>query len=72
VLWERNGCPLAQDESGRVTLENFTKNGVYCEKNSVVTVLKASRSEKEKENDHKKKENIGIAGKRTVESTACG
>ena len=45
VFWERKGCPLAQDESGRITIEEFLKNGVYCEKNSVVTVTKASRQE---------------------------
>merc|ERR1719436_2062454 len=43
VTWERNGCPLAQDESGRITIENFTKNGTYCEKNSVLIVCKANR-----------------------------
>lgn len=45
VMWERNGCPLAGDESGRVTIESFVKNGVYCEKNLVVTVTRASRKE---------------------------
>ena len=45
VIWERKGCNINQDESGRITVEEFLKNGVYCEKNSVVTVTKASRSE---------------------------
>ena len=45
MFWERKGCPLGQDESGRITIEEFLKNGVYCEKNSVVTVTKASRQE---------------------------
>ena len=45
MIWERKGCNINQDESGRITVEEFLKNGVYCEKNSVVTVTKASRSE---------------------------
>ena len=27
VTWERDGMGLASDESGRVTIENFVKNG---------------------------------------------
>ena len=45
VTWEREGCGLASDDSGRVSIENFVKNGVYCEKNSVLTVTKAVRRE---------------------------
>jgi len=45
VTWEREGCGLASDGSGRVTIEQFTKNGIYCEKNSVLTVIRANRKE---------------------------
>ena len=45
VTWEKNGMNLGCDESGRVTIENFVKKGVYCEKNSVLTIVKADRRE---------------------------
>ena len=45
MTWEREGCGLASDDSGRVTIENFVKNGIYCEKNSVLTVTRAMRKE---------------------------
>ena len=45
VSWEREGCGLGSDDTGRITIENFLKNGVYCEKNSVLTVVRASRKE---------------------------
>ena len=43
VTWEREGMGLASDDTGRVTIEHFVKNGIYCEKNSVLTVTKAER-----------------------------
>jgi len=45
VTWEREGCSLASDDSGRVSIEYSVKNGTYCEKNSVLTVTKADRKE---------------------------
>ena len=33
------------DETGRVSIENFVKKGVYCEKNSVLTIVRANRRE---------------------------
>ena len=43
VTWEREGVVLEPSE--RTTLELFVKNGIYVEKNSVLTVTKAVRRE---------------------------
>ena len=45
VSWERDGMNLSCDETGRVSIENFVKKGVYCEKNSVLTIVRANRRE---------------------------
>ena len=42
VTWERNDCVLTEEED-RTSLELFTKNGIYTEKNSVLTIVKANR-----------------------------
>ncbi|QQP56543.1 Uncharacterized protein FKW44_001237 [Caligus rogercresseyi] len=43
VTWERNGSTLTSD-SDRISIEQFSKKTVYCEKNTVLTVTKANRS----------------------------
>lgn len=43
VTWEREGVVLVTED--RVTVDLFSKNGVYVEKNSVLTVTKAVRKE---------------------------
>ena len=43
VTWEREGIILETED--RVTVDLFIKNGVYVEKNSVLTVVKAVRKE---------------------------
>ena len=43
VTWERGGGIIDTDE--RISVEVFNKNGIYVEKNSVLTVTKARRKE---------------------------
>ena len=43
VVWEKEGLILENDE--RIGMELFTKNGIYVEKNSVLTIVKANRKE---------------------------
>ena len=45
VTWERDGCVLSVEDDPRTSLELFTKNGIYAEKNSVLTITKAKRKE---------------------------
>lgn len=42
VTWERNGVILQPDD--RVSMDVFAKRTVYCERNTVVTVVKADRA----------------------------
>ena len=42
VIWERNGTVIQPDE--RTSLAEFGKSSVYCERNTVLTIVKADRS----------------------------
>ena len=43
MTWEHEGAAISQDD--RISMELFTKNGIYVEKNSVLTVAKANRKQ---------------------------
>ena len=42
VIWERNGMKVEPDQ--RTSVELFSKKTVYCEKNTVLTVVKSERA----------------------------
>merc|ERR1719348_2933580 len=43
VTWEREGCVIDPTQDERITIEEFAKKTVYCERNTLLTVKKADR-----------------------------